>query len=420
MKILFGSDISFEYKDGGITPENASERVSSVKPVFDAADFRMVNLENVLYDSQEGEIIKSGPALRSSRSCVSFLKALGIDTVGLANNHFGDFGDRGMSSTLECLEQNGISYVGAGKNIDEAYRSHVFEKDGISVSVIAACENEFGTASAEGMGSAGYESLRLADRISEERKRADFVVVYFHGGNERDPYPSPGKNDLYRLWTRLGADAVIAMHTHCPQGFEIFEEKPIVYSMGNLYFPGEPESYAAEPDSSWFFGYLTELDFSENGISVKTYPYRFGSVNEPLLLLSGSEKEAFDRYVGDHCPCFVPREKVTPAQAVELILGAGGVPVLAHPILYHMSDERLDNLVAELKSIGLAGIEAIYSTYNTAEERQIRKLASKYNLKISGGSDFHGANKPKIDLGTGWGKLYVPDEVLENLRPVLR
>ena len=101
-----------------------------------------------------------------------------------------------------------------------------------------------------------------------------------------------------------------------------------------------------------------------------------------------SMKEAFDRYVGDHCPCFVPREKVTPAQAVELILGAGGVPVLAHPILYH-----------------------------TAEERQIRGLASKYDLKISGGSDFHGANKPKIDLGTGWGKLYVPDEVLENLRP---
>lgn len=130
-----------------------------------------------------------------------------------------------------------------------------------------------------------------------------------------------------------------------------------------------------------------------------------------------SLKEAFDRYVGDHCPCFVPREKVTPAQAVELILGAGGVPVLAHPILYHMSDDRLDTLVAELKSIGLIGIEAIYSTYNTAEERQIRGLAAKYDLKISGGSDFHGANKPKIDLGTGWGKLYVPDEVLENLRP---
>lgn len=116
-------------------------------------------------------------------------------------------------------------------------------------------------------------------------------------------------------------------------------------------------------------------------------------------------------------PVSFREKRWTPAQAVEMILGAGGVPVLAHPILYHMRDERLDNLVAELKSIGLVGIEAIYSTYNTAEERQIRGLASKYDLKISGGSDFHGANKPKIDLGTGWGKLYVPDEVLENLRP---
>ena len=128
-----------------------------------------------------------------------------------------------------------------------------------------------------------------------------------------------------------------------------------------------------------------------------------------------SMKEAFDRYVGDHCPCFVPREKVTPAQAVELILCAGGVPVLAHPILYHMSDERLDTLVAELKKIGLMGIEAIYSTYNTAEERQIRGLASKYDLKISGGSDFHGAVTRSIRLGVGTGKLNVPDSILADL-----
>lgn len=79
--------------------------------------------------------------------------------------------------------------------------------------------------------------------------------------------------------------------------------------------------------------------------------------------------------------------KVTPMQAVHLILQSGGVPILAHPILYHMSDERLDKLVATLKQEGLAGIEAIYSTYNAAEERQIRKLAAKYELLLSGGSD---------------------------------
>lgn len=130
----------------------------------------------------------------------------------------------------------------------------------------------------------------------------------------------------------------------------------------------------------------------------------------------GSIPEAFERYIGDRCPCYVPREKVTPVQAVKLILEAGGIPVLAHPILYHMSDARLDALTAGLKSAGLIGIEAVYSTYKPHEERQIRALAQKYDLLISGGSDFHGANKPGLDLGTGCGKLFVPMEILEKLK----
>lgn len=133
-----------------------------------------------------------------------------------------------------------------------------------------------------------------------------------------------------------------------------------------------------------------------------------------------SMKVAFDRYVGDHCPCYVPREKVTPVQAVRLILEADGIPVLAHPILYHMSDERLDTLTAELKEAGLIGIEAIYSTYKPHEERQIRALAKKYDLLLSGGSDFHGGNKPGLDLGTGYGNLFVPYEILEHLKAIVK
>ena len=133
-----------------------------------------------------------------------------------------------------------------------------------------------------------------------------------------------------------------------------------------------------------------------------------------------SMKEAFDRYIGDHCPYFVPREKVTPKQAVQLILQADGIPILAHPILYHMSDDRLETLVSHLKDAGLMGIEAIYSTYNAAEERQIRTLAKKYDLAISGGSDFHGANKPGLDLAVGYGNLFVPYSVLEEIKGLRR
>lgn len=129
-----------------------------------------------------------------------------------------------------------------------------------------------------------------------------------------------------------------------------------------------------------------------------------------------SMPEAFDRYVGDNAPCFIPREKVTPCQAVRLISDTGGVAVLAHPILYHLSDERLEKLVSQLKDEGLTAIEAVYSTYNASEERQIRNLAKKYDLLLSGGSDFHGKAKPGLELGTGYGKLYVPYEFLEKIK----
>lgn len=132
-----------------------------------------------------------------------------------------------------------------------------------------------------------------------------------------------------------------------------------------------------------------------------------------------NRQEAFERYVGDHAPCYIPREKITPTQAVELIRQAGGAPVLAHPILYHMSEEHLDELVRELKEFGLMGIEAVYSTYSPADERQIRGLAKKYDLLVSGGSDFHGTNKPGLDLGTGFGKLFIPMELLWAFKEAL-
>lgn len=129
-----------------------------------------------------------------------------------------------------------------------------------------------------------------------------------------------------------------------------------------------------------------------------------------------SMKEAFERYVGDHCKAFVPREKIAPAQAVSLILEAGGIPVLAHPILYRLSDANLDKLVAELKEAGLMGIEAVYSTYAPSEERYVKRLAAKYDLLITGGSDFHGTNKKDIDLGNGRGHLFVPEELLDKIK----
>lgn len=125
--------------------------------------------------------------------------------------------------------------------------------------------------------------------------------------------------------------------------------------------------------------------------------------------------EAFNRFLGDHAPCFVPREKVTPFQAVKLIHRGGGKAVLAHPLIYHLSPDQLDELTSLLVKSGLDGIEAIYSTNKGMDETNMRRLARKYNLFITGGSDFHGSNKPAIDMGCGKGNLKIPSSLLKNL-----
>ena len=132
-----------------------------------------------------------------------------------------------------------------------------------------------------------------------------------------------------------------------------------------------------------------------------------------------SRNEAFDRYLGDHTPYFVHREKITPEEVIEVTLEAGGIPILAHPTLYQLGHEQLDILVHRLKEAGLMGMECVYSTYTPAEERQMKELAQKYNLLQSGGSDFHGANKPGLDLATGYGRLYVHEDILGKMKKAL-
>ncbi len=298
LKILFASDICYKYANDEtqkMTLETAQDITQELLPIFNAADFRMLNLENILYNGSEGAIKKSGPNLKCNTDFINFLKALNTNAVGLANNHYGDYGKLGMNSTLECLEQSGITHAGGGNNIEEAYRPCVFKKDGESVAVIAVCENEFSVATENTAGVAGFNLKRLADKIKEEKQKNDYVTVYFHGGNEFNPFPSPGKVDLYRLFIDLGADCVMAMHTHCPQGYEYYNGKPIVYSMGNFFFPIETR----EENNNWFYGYLSTVDFKKEGIELEVSPYSFFRVTDKIELLKDEAKEKFINYLNE-------------------------------------------------------------------------------------------------------------------------
>lgn len=129
-----------------------------------------------------------------------------------------------------------------------------------------------------------------------------------------------------------------------------------------------------------------------------------------------SNNEVFDRYIGKNKPAYVKRKVMPWQDTISLIVKSGGIAVLAHPLLYKLSDKRLEMIVSQLSAKGLGAIEAYYSTHSPRDVKYIKELALKNRLKLSGGSDFHGTNKPKLDLATGYGNLQVPYDIIEELK----
>lgn len=305
MKILFASDMSFNYFSEFPGKEAVAKTMEKTVKYFKEADFSVVNLENILGNkSEHTPIPKDGPNLMSSEDFIEYIDFLSPTAVGLANNHTRDFGEGPMFRTMELLSERGYQVFGAGKNITEAYKPAVFEKDGTRVEIYAVCENEFGIADDDLAGTAGYKLGRVKKAIKETRSRGALPIIYFHGGNERNPFPSPGKLEMYRNFVDMGAAAVVAMHTHCPQGYEIYEGAPIVYSMGNFYFPKPGLEHTLFP--SWMNGYMSMIDISEDGASLRIIPYKFDSVSHTPL--EGEELDYFLGYI-DHIKEPIKNEK---------------------------------------------------------------------------------------------------------------
>jgi len=125
-------------------------------------------------------------------------------------------------------------------------------------------------------------------------------------------------------------------------------------------------------------------------------------------------QQAFYKYIAEGCPAYVSRFKLRPGQAIELILAARGVPVLAHPYSLNTNSRlRTDTqLIEEFVGYGLLGIEAYYPEHLSSVPRQYESIADKFNLIKTGGSDYHGIIKPQNPLG----KVKVPYGVVEQLK----
>jgi predicted metal-dependent phosphoesterase TrpH len=129
-----------------------------------------------------------------------------------------------------------------------------------------------------------------------------------------------------------------------------------------------------------------------------------------------SAKEAFDRFLAEGKPAYVPRDLPSPADAIRWIREAGGLAVLAHPTWVKTVEGTLTDLARQLKEQGLDGVEVHYSTHTPRQTREYLSLAKQLGLLVTGGSDFHGLTKPDIEVGTGKGSLHVPDHLLPKLK----
>ena len=130
-----------------------------------------------------------------------------------------------------------------------------------------------------------------------------------------------------------------------------------------------------------------------------------------------SVDEAFKRFLRKGGAAYVSRYRLLPGEAIQMILRAGGVPVLSHPFTLDVKDEGdLEGLLVDLKGAGLKGMEVYYPEHGPERTTQYERLARRHRLVMTGGTDFHGEAKPRVQMGIGRGDLRIPYQLVEKLK----
>jgi 3',5'-nucleoside bisphosphate phosphatase len=124
---------------------------------------------------------------------------------------------------------------------------------------------------------------------------------------------------------------------------------------------------------------------------------------------------AFDKFLAKGQPAYAERDRLAPEDAFQAILGARGVPVLAHPQSLKVGPDKLRTVLGGYRDAGLRGIEVLYPRHSQDLRKAYARLAEEFGLVATGGTDFHGAVTPDLRLGTGYGDLAVPDETIDRL-----
>lgn len=290
IKIIVAGDFCpNERVEEHINNQQFSEIFGNIRPIIESADYAVVNFECPVVLNDTKPIEKTGPALKSGVNAIKSIQFAGFKMVTLANNHFYDYGEKGVLDTLITCQEYEIDTVGGGKNLSEAIKVFYKEIHGKKIAFINFCEREFSIATKKRGGSNPLDPVKNYNQIQEARSKADFIVVIVHGGHEYYQLPSLRMKETYRFFVEAGADVVINHHQHCFSGYEIYNDKPIFYGLGNFCF--DNKKYR---DNIWNDGFMVELVFADSEISFNLHPYIQCNKSTQVLPLDGELLKKFN------------------------------------------------------------------------------------------------------------------------------
>lgn len=268
MRILIAGDFCPRNRvSAAFEKEDYASVLSEVKELTAKSDYSIVNFECPVVIGKAKPLEKQGPSLECAEYGVKAIKYAGFDCVTLANNHFLDYGEKGVVDSLTSFDSQGMDHVGGGMNVAEASNTLYKDINGKRLAVINCCEHEFSIATTTTAGSNPLNPIRQYYAIMEAQKNADCVLVVVHGGHEHFQLPSLRMVETYRFFIDAGADAVVNHHQHCYSGYEVYKGKPIFYGLGNFCFDGNMSG-----KQLWHEGYMVSLNFEEQ-VSFDILPY---------------------------------------------------------------------------------------------------------------------------------------------------
>ncbi|HXE40455.1 MAG TPA: CapA family protein [Azonexus sp.] len=258
--LIFAGDIMLDDGPGRLIGQGG-DPLQPFADILDAADYRIGNLECPVAESGAPLDNKIYNFRAKPRALPVLHKR--FDAVALANNHSGDYGHDAFLDTMQHLDNAGIAYFGGGRNLVEAHQPLWIERKGLKIAVLGY--NEFKPRSFEAganwPGIAWSEDDQvISDIRSAKAAGADLVIPFMHWGWERETTPSERQKTLARRMIDEGASLVVGGHPHVTQGAEIYQGKPIVYSLGNFVFDGFEDTPAAKR------GWLLRLKLDKNGV----------------------------------------------------------------------------------------------------------------------------------------------------------